>query len=79
MKSQEGREPRRFRRGSETERESELGYSLIEVPVQAVGLDATTKIFPAASPAVKYALDIPFYRASRHIVTNLATHIRAGI
>ena len=62
MKSQDGREPRRFRRGSETRLRPELGYSLLRVPVQAVGLNATTKIPLAPSPVVKYALDIPFYR-----------------
>jgi len=55
MKSQEGREPRRFRRGSETRLRPELGYSLLRVPVQAVGLNATTQIPLAPSPVVKYA------------------------
>lgn len=55
MKPQEGREPRRFRRGSETRLRPELGYSLLRVPVQAVGLNAKTQIPLAPSPVVKYA------------------------
>jgi hypothetical protein len=55
----------RFRRGSETEREPELGYSLIEVPVQAVGLDAMTETLLAPSLWRNIPLDIPFYRAGR--------------
>ena len=55
MKSQEGREPRLFRRGSETGLDPELGYCIIDRAVRAGGLNATTKIFLAPKPVVKYA------------------------
>jgi len=44
MKSQAGREPRRFWRGSNTRLWPELGYSLIERAGSSVGLDARGEI-----------------------------------
>jgi hypothetical protein len=66
----DGRQPRRFTRRSKN-RTASLSKSTrsSRAHVQAVGLDAETKIVPAPSRRRNISLDIPFYRTCLCIAT----------